>query len=39
MVALKNMKEFTQKISVIDMGEQDMRQYHEWFHVTSAQRH
>ena len=34
MVALKNMKEFAQKISVIDMGEQD--KYHKWFYISSG---
>ena len=30
MIALKNMKDFAQKTSLIDMGEQD--KYHKWFH-------
>ena len=34
MIALKNMKEFTQKTSIIDMGEQD--KYHKWFQVSSG---
>ena len=34
MVALENMKGFTQKASVIDMREQD--KYPKWFHVSSA---
>ena len=35
MVALKNMKKFAQKTSIIDMGEQD--KYRRWFHVSSGQ--
>ena len=35
MVALENMKEFAQKESIIDMGEQD--KYHKWFHVSTDQ--
>ena len=34
MIALKNMKEFAEKASIIDMGEQD--KYHKWFHVSSG---
>ena len=34
MVALKNMKEFVQKISMIDMGEQE--KYRKWFHISSG---
>ena len=34
MVALKNMKEFIQKISMIDMGEQE--KYRKWFHISSG---
>ena len=34
MIALKNMKEFAEKTSIIDMGEQD--KYHKWFHVSSG---
>ena len=34
MIALKNTKEFAQKTSIIDMGEQD--KYHKWFHVSSG---
>ena len=35
MVALKNMKEFVQKISMIDIGEQE--KYRKWFHISSGQ--
>ena len=34
MIALKNMKEFAEKTSIIDTGEQD--KYHKWFHVSSG---
>ena len=33
MIALKNKKDFAQKISIIDMGEQDK---YKWFHVSSG---
>ena len=32
MVVSKNMKEFSQKTSVINIGEQD--KYHNWFHTS-----
>ena len=34
MIAMKNMKEFAQKTSIISMGEQD--KCHKWFHVSSG---
>ena len=34
MIAMKNMKEFPQKTSIIGMGEQD--KCHKWFHVSSG---
>ena len=34
MVALKNMKDFAQKTSIIDAGEQDK---YKWFHLSSGQ--
>ena len=34
MAALKNMKEFVQKIPMIDLGEQE--KYRKWFHISSG---